>query len=291
MEAQWPLILFTTFLAWSAGLFGTQCIYILRGKAAKAQMTALITSFVLLVIGGICVFFHLQHWERIFNGFARLTSGITQELIAIVVLCVIMVIYFVYLRRSGDEVKVPRWLAIVGIVIAALLVIVMSHSYMMASRPAWNNVLQIGSIIGAACGFGPATMAFIAACRQDSDDEYAGKLNIIGQSANAVLTVVYLIACCFVGSSVTQVTYWFDPTSPTQSITTTAATSPFMSSSIGFTLLTIVAVLVAVLAAVMGRKKGNWKLWGAVATVAVFIGAAFLRFVFYQMGISVYPFF
>ena len=51
-------------------------------------MPALITSAVLLVVGGIAVFFHLEHWERIFNGFGHLSSGITQELIAIVVLAV-----------------------------------------------------------------------------------------------------------------------------------------------------------------------------------------------------------
>ena len=102
MELQWPLILFTTLLAWAAGLFAAQCVWALRGKGARAQMPALITSAVLLVVGGIAVFFHLEHWERIFNGFGHMTSGITQELIAIVVLFVVMVVYFVYLRRAGD---------------------------------------------------------------------------------------------------------------------------------------------------------------------------------------------
>ena len=89
MELQWPLILFSTLLAWAAGLFAAQCVWALRGKGARAQMPALITSAVLLVVGGIAEFFHLEHWERIFNGFGHMTSGITQELIAIVVLAVV----------------------------------------------------------------------------------------------------------------------------------------------------------------------------------------------------------
>ena len=64
----------------------------------------------LLAAGGIAVFFHLEHWERIFNGFGHLTSGITQELIAIVVLAVVAVVYLVYLRRGDDGAKVPTWL-------------------------------------------------------------------------------------------------------------------------------------------------------------------------------------
>lgn len=40
MEPQWPLILFATLLAWSAGLFGSQCLWALRGRGAKAQAPA-----------------------------------------------------------------------------------------------------------------------------------------------------------------------------------------------------------------------------------------------------------
>ena len=179
MELQWPLILFTTLLAWAAGVFGAQCLYALRGQGTRAQMPALITSAALLVVGGIAVFFHLEHWERIFNGFGHLTSGITQELIAIIVLFVAMVVYFVYLRRGGDDAKVPTWLAAIGLVLAVVLVAVMGHSYMMASLPAWDSVLQIGSLLGAACGFGPATMAVLCAVKDESLD-YTAKVNGTG---------------------------------------------------------------------------------------------------------------
>ena len=175
MELQWPLILFTTLLAWAAGLFGAQCLWALRGRGAKAQMPALIVSVALLAVGGIAVFFHLEHWERIFNGFGHMTSGITQELIAIVVLAVVMVVYFVYLRRSGDEAKVPTWLAVAGIVMAVVLVVVMGHSYMMASLPAWDSFLQVASLVGAAVAFGPATMAILVAVKDEATD-YAAKV-------------------------------------------------------------------------------------------------------------------
>ncbi|EGT4187612.1 hypothetical protein EPL73_21195, partial [Clostridioides difficile] len=64
MELQWPLILFTTLVAWSAGLFGTQALMALRGGGDRAQLPALVTAIVLLAAGGIAVFFHLEHWER-----------------------------------------------------------------------------------------------------------------------------------------------------------------------------------------------------------------------------------
>ena len=38
MELQWPLILFTTLVAWSAGVFGTQAVLALRGEAPKLSL-------------------------------------------------------------------------------------------------------------------------------------------------------------------------------------------------------------------------------------------------------------
>ena len=290
MELQWPLILFTTLLAWAAGLFAAQCLWALRGKGGRAQMPALIASAALLVVGGIAVFFHLEHWERIFNGFGHLTSGITQELIAIIVLFVAMVVYFVYLRRGGDDAKVPTWLAAVGLVLAAILVIVMGHSYMMASLPAWDSVLQIASLLGAACGFGPATMALICAVRDEASDLDA-KANLIGQAVNVVLVVAYLVAMQATVGAYTQVDFWFDPTQPTMDIAPTGATEPFSGASLPFSIVALIAAACGVAGAFVGKAKKDWKVWGAVCVACVLVSAQALRVVFYMTGISIYPFF
>ena len=154
MELQWPLILFTTLVAWSAGLFGTQALMAVFGVGKRAQGPAWVASAVLLAAGGIAVFFHLEHWERIFNGFGHLTSGITQELIAIVVLAVVAVAYLVLMRKSDDGASVPKWLAWVAVALSVVLVAVMAHSYTMAARPAWDSVLWILYVLGNACVLG-----------------------------------------------------------------------------------------------------------------------------------------
>ena len=88
MEIQIPLVIFTSFLAWAAGIFGTQCILALQKRGGAVQLPALICSAAVLVVGGIAVVFHLTHPFNLFNGFGHITSGITQELIAIVLLAV-----------------------------------------------------------------------------------------------------------------------------------------------------------------------------------------------------------
>ena len=37
MELQWPLILFTTLVAWSAGLFGTQALLAAAGMRRRRR--------------------------------------------------------------------------------------------------------------------------------------------------------------------------------------------------------------------------------------------------------------
>ena len=282
MELQWPLILFTTLLAWAAGLFAAQCVWALRGKGARAQMPALITSAVLLVVGGIAVFFHLEHWERIFNGFGHMTSGITQELIAIVLLAVAMVLFFLMLRRSEDN-TVPQWLAVVGIVLVLVLIVAMGHSYMMPSLPAWDTVLQLLSLLGAACVMGPATVAFIGAAR-GIEIEGIGLLAVIGAAVNAVLSVAYMFAMEASSATFQSFQYYFDPTHPNVAMANPANVSLFTGDSMTALVIAVIALVVALIGALAGKKQGAWKVWGAVVAIAGLVCAVALRVMMYTMG-------
>lgn len=293
MELQWPLILFTTLVAWSAGLFASQCALALTKEGKKAQFAAWITAAALLVAGGIAVFFHLQHWERIFNGFGNPTSGITQELIMIVVLAVVAIIYLVLMRRSDDGATVPKWIAIVGIVVSAILVAVMAHSYMMAARPAWNSVFWILAVLGNACVLGPATLALICGLRDD-DLACAGKMTFWGSIINAVTSVAYAIAMQVSGASFIDMGYYYNPTHPTYGMTDiSAVTNVFAGDSALLVWLGIIVIGAAVPAilAIFAGKRGNaatWKWCGAVIAVSALIGAVCMRVVFYNVGLSVF---
>jgi anaerobic dimethyl sulfoxide reductase subunit C (anchor subunit) len=292
METMWPLILFTTFIAWSAGLFGAQGLLALKGKAPKAQLPALIIAFVLMAVGGVAVFFHLQHWERIFNGFGHLTSGITQELIGVVLMFMVMVAYFTMIRRNGAD-KLPAWCGVLALIVALILVVVMGHSYMMPSRPAWDSVAQIASLIGASCVLGPATLAIIMEVRGDETADI-GTPVLLGSVVNAVATVVYLIVMNAASSAFTSLGYYYDPTQITRGmIDFEAATGVFSGDRLTLSVTGMVCVLVSVVLAFICKKypKGRWKLGGTLIAVAAFIGAIVLRIIFYELGLSVYMFY
>ena len=310
MELQWPLILFTTFEAWSAGLFGAQGAAALAGEGRRAQMPALIGSAALLAVGGVAVFFHLEHFERIFNGFGNPTSGITQELVCVVVVGALMVVAFVVLRRAagGDEAPaLPKWLAALMIAAAALLVLVTGHSYMMAARPAWDSLLGPLTLLGAACAAGPLTFAAIGAIAGGADGAVAGGAPgaaparaagravgiaaIVGSAANAALSVAYLAFMAASTASHTAVGYYFDPTHPTAGMVDVSALSPFAAGSLPVAVVAVVAALAPVACAIAGRKTGNWKVWGAAGALCAVAGAVALRMAFYSAGASVYLFY
>ena len=293
MELQWPLILFTTLVAWSAGLFGTQALMAVFGVGKKAQVPAWVASAVLLAAGGIAVFFHLEHWERIFNGFGHLTSGITQELIAIVVLAVAAVAYLVLMRKSDDGASVPKWLAWVAVALSVVLVAVMAHSYTMAARPAWDSVLWILYVLGNACVLGPATFLLVLAAGGPGDQPAdraadagapAGRTALAGAALNALAALAFAIFLQLSAGSFADVGLYFDPTHPTKAMADAAAT---VASQAPLLWLGAVAVgaFVPLAAAFMGRRTGSWKLWAPAAIIAALVGAVCMRVVFYNLGL------
>ncbi len=289
MELQWPLIVFTTLVAWSAGLFGTQALMALGGHAKKSQTPAWIASAVLLVVGGIAVFFHLEHWERIFNGFGHLTSGITQELIAIVVLAIVAVVYLATMRKSSDGASVPKWLAGVSVAVCVVLVAVMAHSYTMAARPAWDSALWILYVLGNACVLGPCTMAVVMAVRGD-DAAPAALPALIGAALAAVTAVAFAAFLQASGGSFAEVGFYFDPTHPTKAMADAGAAASAQAPLLWGGAV-VVGALVPLAAAFVGKRTSNWKLWGSAAVIAALVGAVCLRVAFYNLGLSVFMFY
>ena len=289
MELQWPLILFTTLVAWSAGLFGTQALLASGGHAKRSQMPAWVVSAVLLAAGGIAVFFHLEHWERIFNGFGHLTSGITQELIAIVALAAVAVAYLVAMRRSEDGATVPKWLCWLSVAVCVILVVVMAHSYMMAARPAWDSVLWVLYVLGNACALGPCTMALVMALAGD-DVAPVGPPALAGTALAAAAAVAFAISLQASAGAFAEVGFYFDPTRPTAGMadaaSVVAAQAPLLWAG-----AVLVGGALPLAAALMGRKTGDWRLWGTVAVACALAGAVALRVAFYELGLSVFMFY
>lgn len=288
MELQWPLILFTTLLTWCAGLFGFQAIAIREDKAPKTQMASWIVAAVLLVVGSLAVTFHLAQPLHIFNGFGHITSGITQELICIVILAVAALVHMVLMRKSEDGCSVPKWSSVFSVAASALLVALMSHSYVMAGRPAWNNMIYILYMLGNACVLGPATYLIIGKLCGEKESN-ALELTFAGAAVNAVFTVVYLLVVQINSANFAGWQYYWDPTDPAKTLFDPSnAYNVFAGdyAALVWAGAIVVGAAAPVALAALGKKGKPTSVTAltAAALVCALAGAIVVRMLFYCFG-------
>lgn len=285
METQWPLVIFTLFVCLTCGTLGGMSILALKGEGKNLQMTALITSAASLVVGGIGAFLHLEHWERIFNGFGHITSGITQELIGCVALAIVIVVWFVMLR---GEKPVPKALAWVTIVVAVLMVAATAHSYFMPARPAWGLAL-VAFYLGNACLLGAVAIWLISILKKDETAEATGiQLTFIAAIVQLVADVVFVIACAL--SSFAQYGHYADPTSMTTAPTHIDSLLGIMVTGAGAPMFwgSIICVIVAAACALVAKKKvGASKTLMVVAAIVALATSVMFRVLIYQLGYPV----
>ncbi|MDR0500233.1 MAG: dimethyl sulfoxide reductase anchor subunit [Coriobacteriales bacterium] len=290
MEIQWPLIIFTLCICLSSGTFSCLGLLNMLNKGQKLQVSATIVTMVGLVVGGAASFLHLQHAERLFNGFGHITSGITQELIGIAILFVLAIVYLV-LARKGN---VPKWLSVVTLVFGLAMVLVMANSYAMPARPVWGTPLLLLFYLAQAVAAGGATIWLLAAfCKCDEAIQLSARVTAIG----GILVVVSLAAYAgYIASiSLPAVDFYIDPTDPTKQI---AATSGFGNELVGGSLasyfwssLIIGGAIAAVLGLLRWMRTDNPLPFAAIALVCVLAGGFVFRVALYILGVSAFVFY
>lgn len=282
MQTQWSLVIFTLFVCLSCGMIAFASYLSLRGKGEKLLMPALITSTVSLAIGGIGSFTHLQHWERIFNGFGHITSGITQELIGVVVMVVLFVVWFFVLRRGKG---LPKALAGVTIVASVLMVAATAHSYLMPARPAWGIALLVFYLANA-FALGAVAIWVLGIIRGDEESEKEGlSLAFVGSIVQLVADAIYVAACAM--AKFTDFGHYADPTkittAPTHidsllSVMTAGPAAGMFWGSLVCAIALIAIVLVA------KKANGNALVFASLAGIIALAGSILFRVLIYMVG-------
>lgn len=299
MEMQWELMVFTLLVCLGAGIFGIQGFIALRRKDTNLQMPALIASVVSVGLGGIASFLHLQHWERIFNGFGHLTSGITQEMIAIVVFVVMAVVYFIVLRRSEEGKALPKWCALLAIIVAVALVVVMAHSYNMAARPVWNTPVLWLYYLSNAVLFGGLFVMLLASVKKEADiKKTAIRFALVGVIALAIMTAVYLAVFAASANAYSGVQFYWDyvhPTKPIMDAATMLSSLAFGSNAVLFWLGVVACGLVipavCIFLAMRKEASASVTVYAVVGLLGALAGGMCFRVILYILGFSVFMIF
>lgn len=297
MTIEWNLILFTFFVCASAGVLLMQGLLTVQGKARKMQIESLVLSLALLAIGGIAVFFHLQHWTRMFNGFGHITSGITQELIGVILMGITIVLFFLMVRRSETG-QAPKWVALLAIVVPFVMVFLMGHSYLMAARPAWDSFMLVVYYFVQMFLIGALFTLILAAVRKH-EDAYDFLIKVALIAAIAQLVVVIAYALLLQSGSFADHGFYFDPTLPDVAVT---VPSDIMAGiltgnlALPFWLLAVAcgAVVPAILMWLSLRKEdqpNTLRNYAIIALVAAAAGGICWRVILYIVAVTVFAIF
>lgn len=294
MELHWPLILFTFFVCLASGILFVQGILTALGRGEKMQTVSLASSLASLAIGGIAVFFHLQHWERIFNGFGHITSGITLEFIGCVVFFIALVVFFLMARRSETGVA-PKWCGVMAAIVAVGMVAVMGESYLMSALPAWNTPLLI---VFYACNMvlmgGFASMIIAHAVKDGENSALLARIALVGSILELVAVAAYAFAISSQAGSYTDLGMYFDPTMPDAGMVNVAAAIDVVSGSMALPFwlgaVAVGAVAPAALAFLAMRANDAARVlpYAIGGAVCASIGGICWRCILYIAAISVF---
>ncbi len=142
IDIQWPLVLFGILCGMGGTLACSIGVAELMGRARQARFVASIVSLALMVVGGLAVVAHLSMPLNAFYAVAHVFSfsGISVELIMLVITFVVMLVYAILLKRDVAP-GAFKVLAVLAIVSGLVLAFVCGHGYVIQSREYWDTEL------------------------------------------------------------------------------------------------------------------------------------------------------
>ena len=321
MEMHLPLVLFSYFLAIASGLFFGQGVLTLKGITTRTtQYITVIGSIIAIGVGGISVFFHLQHWTRIFNGFGHLSSPITMEIIGIVIFVVVLAVYFLVFFRTEDGIA-PKWTGVLGIGMGLLMMYFVAESYVLASTPVWASPLGIVSLMLAVPAVaGPAMMILVYINEKNiqsiklfgreielggitGEQALAGysiskKMTVIGILLFIIAVVIYAVQITMMGDTeYADLGFYFDPTLPDIAMVDTAAMTNVFTGDLAVLFWVGViffgSLVPVILTVLLFRTKDAKKQLILSIALLVFLSVLIIcyKIMFYLLGIHVFTVF
>lgn len=290
MAVQWTLLLFGLFAGIGLACLGIASIGELRNSMKESRQPLVIVALVLLVLGGVCSFFHLNSPARLFYILGNPSSGITVELILTGTSFVIGTL-LLWLQRKPKAVMVHRVVAVCGIIMSVALPFSTGTAYsVMTARPAWATVfLPIMYLVAAWSG--GLVLASVIECLRGKSAEMKSKLlrfAVVGIVAFAVAVGLWLVG---VGAAPHQ-----DPSRSVDLVLFGTHAGLFWGVTV------LLGVVVPLVLLVLAWKKRFRSVEGAseasanlvalsgAALVSFMCGSAAIRVIVYLIGTSVHAY-
>lgn len=190
MNAQVYLALFTLVACLGAGLAGFQGALALRYRSERLNKASAVVAGA-LALAAIALFaMRLGQPQRLFSGFANLTSGITLALYATLVFVVACVVIVAMSSRAEDA-SVPAWCGWLGVVASLVLVAGVTCGYLLSAKLEGELFATCALMLGGALVLGCSAHLLLASALGDADAMGQGRVALL---ASAVLAGVGIAA-------------------------------------------------------------------------------------------------
>ena len=202
IDIQWPLVLFGILCGMGGTLACSIGVAELMGRARQARFVASIVSLAFMVVGGLAVVAHLSMPLNAFYAVAHVFSfsGISVELIMLVITFVVMLVYTILLKRDVAP-GAFKVLAVLAIVSGLVLAFVCGHGYVIQSREYWDTELLPLAYMGTVLPAGAFLHMALSAKLGVALEELKGMkvYLVVAVAASIVTSAAYLL---FLGDAV-----------------------------------------------------------------------------------------
>ena len=202
IDIQWPLVLFGILCGMGGTLACSIGVAELMGRARQARFVASIVSLAFMVVGGLAVVAHLSMPLNAFYAVAHVFSfsGISVELIMLVITFVVMLVYAILLKRDVAP-GAFKVLAVLAIVSGLVLAFVCGHGYVIQSREYWDTELLPLAYMGTVLPAGAFLHMALSAKLGVALEELKGMkvYLVVAVAASIVTSAAYLL---FLGDAV-----------------------------------------------------------------------------------------
>lgn len=179
MPVQWTLLLFGLFAGIGLACLGIAALSEFLDKNSKVRRPLVVCSLVLMVVGGLCSFFHLNSPEHLFYVLGNLRSGITIELVLTGLSFAAAVLYLLTMNKNQTALR--RGIAGLCLALAIVFPFSTGTAYsVMTARPAWASIfLPLMYLVSAWAG-GLLVSAVLSALKEPAEKMASHALLAIG---------------------------------------------------------------------------------------------------------------
>lgn len=211
MAIEWSLVLFSLLAGCGGCAFAYLGLsgFLLSDKKGRFQIA--LASFVIAVVGGFCSVTHLASPENVMAAVWNIGSfsGISIELMLIGIVCILMIVYLVLVKREASETAVKA-IGAIGAVFGLLLAFFTGHGYVIEAQAQWDTELLPVAYLGTSLALGAFVYAVCAAAFK-VEPEALRKMAVpvgVGALIGALSVLGYLFAVGFDAASAEPVILW-----------------------------------------------------------------------------------